>query len=83
MGAPLILSMNVRELIDYDLETYSNAEAIAINQVGRAAFILTLHTRVHIEHTHTLRRLLQALTWSVWGVRIVWLSQECASRATT
>ena len=46
MGAPLILSMNVRELNDYDLETYSNAEAIAINQVGRTAFVLTLHTRV-------------------------------------
>jgi alpha-galactosidase len=33
MGAPLILSMNIRELNDYDLETYSNAEAIAIDQV--------------------------------------------------
>ena len=33
MGAPLILSMNVRDLTDYDLETYSNAEAIAIDQV--------------------------------------------------
>ena len=32
MGAPLILSMNVRNLSAYDLETYSNAEAIAIDQ---------------------------------------------------
>ena len=32
MGAPLILSMNVRNLSAYDLETYSNAGAIAVNQ---------------------------------------------------
>ena len=32
MGAPLILSMNIRNLSDYDLETYSNAEAIAVDQ---------------------------------------------------
>jgi alpha-galactosidase len=32
MAAPLILSMNVRNLSSYDLETYSNAGCIAVNQ---------------------------------------------------
>jgi alpha-galactosidase len=32
MGAPLILSLNVRNLSAFDLATYGNAEAVAINQ---------------------------------------------------
>ena len=32
MGAPLILSLNVRNLSSYDLATYANEEAIAIDQ---------------------------------------------------
>ena len=32
MGAPLILSLNVRNLSQYDLDTYGNREVIAIDQ---------------------------------------------------
>lgn len=32
LAAPLVLSTNIRELSDYMLDTYTNAEVIAVDQ---------------------------------------------------
>jgi len=38
MAAPLMIGSNVRNLNSFDLETYSNAEVIAVDQVGVSLF---------------------------------------------